>query len=499
VQRATDVLVLALLAAALFTLHTATNGQYGFHRDELATLDDARLLDWGYVAYPPLTPFVARVAVERFGFSLVGIRLPAALALAAAMLLAGLMARELGGGRWSLVFAAVATAIAPIGLLMGAMLHYVSFDYLWWVLTAYLVLRLLNSGDPRWWLAIGASVGTGMLTKYTMAFLVAGLVGGLVIAGPRHHLTGRWPWLGGLVALGILLPNLIWQAQHGFVSLEFLQSIHERDVRIGRTSGYLVEQLLVSANPLTVPVWVAGAWFYLFSAPGKPYRMLGWMFVIPFALLLVTQGRSYYLGPAYPMLLAAGGLMVDRASRSLAPVAGRLVRAGAWAALGIGAAIGAALMLPLAPVNSDLWKVSSAVHDNFAEQVGWPELIDTVTRIHRELPAEQRATTGILTANYGEAAAINLLSSRGELPEAISGVNSYWLRGYGAPPPTTVLLLGYRAAEAQRFFERCDIAGQVTNSYGVRNEETRDHPDIFVCQQPTRSWPELWSALRHFG
>src|SRR4030095_8783316 len=127
--------------------------------------------------YPPLTPLVARIATELVGFSLVGIRVPAAMALAIAMLLAGLMARELGGGRWSVVFGAVAPAIAPIGLLMGAMLHYVSFDYLWWVLTAYLVLRLLNSDDPRWWLAIGASIGIGMMTKYTMAFFVAGLVG----------------------------------------------------------------------------------------------------------------------------------------------------------------------------------------------------------------------------------------------------------------------------------------------------------------------------------
>src|SRR5262245_1685558 len=156
---ATDTGILILSALSVVALHTATNGQYGFHRDELATLDDARYLAWGYVAYPPLTPFLAWLALELFGPSLTGLRFFSALAQSLAMVLAGLMARELGGSRPGQLLSAVAVAIAPISLTQGALFQYVSFDYLWWVLLAYLVIRLLKSEDPRWWLGIGAVIG----------------------------------------------------------------------------------------------------------------------------------------------------------------------------------------------------------------------------------------------------------------------------------------------------------------------------------------------------
>jgi 4-amino-4-deoxy-L-arabinose transferase-like glycosyltransferase len=494
-----DLVILLLLGLARVLVHALTNGQYGFHRDELATLDDARHLAWGYVAYPPLTPAVARVALELFGPSLPGLRLFAALAQGAAMVLAGLMARELGGGRWAQVVASLAVAIAPISLLMGALFQYVAFDYLWWTVVAYCAIRLLRSEDPRWWLGIGAAIGVGMLTKYTMAFCGAGLVAGVLLTSGRRYLAGRWAWGGAALALLVVLPNLVWQAQHGFVSLELLGVIHARDVAIGRTHGYLVEQLFVSANPLTIPVWVAGLGFYLVARSGRRYRLVGWMYVVPFALFLVAQGRSYYLGPAYPMLLAAGAVAGEHRLGSLRPAWARLARGLTAAALAVGAALGGALMLPIAPVGSGLWSVTSAVHDNFAEQVGWPELVETVAGIYAALPAEQRARTAVLAGNYGEAGAVNLYGPAHGLPEAISGVNSYWARGYGEPPPETLIVLGFRRDAVERLFESCRPAGRVASPHGIRNEEARDHPDIFLCGGPRQPWPDIWSELRRFG
>jgi len=494
-----DLMILLLLALARVLLHTLTNGQYGFHRDELATLDDARYLAWGYVAYPPLTPAVARVALELFGPSLPGLRLFAALAQGATMVLAGLMARELGGGRWAQIVASLAVAIAPISLLMGALFQYVAFDYLWWTVVAYCAIRLLRSEDPRWWLEIGAAIGLGMLTKYTMAFCSIGLVAGVLLTSSRRYLASRWAWGGAALALLVVLPNLLWQAQHGFVSLEFLGAIHARDVAIGRTQGYLVEQLFVSANPFTIPLWIAGLAFFLVARSGRRYRLVGWMFVVPFALFLVAQGRSYYLGPAYPMLLAAGAVAGESWMGSLRPAWARLARGLTAAALVVGAALGGALMLPIAPVGSDLWNITSAVHDNFVEQVGWPELVETVAGIYAALPAEQRARTAILAGNYGEAGAVNLYGPAHDLPQGISGVNSYWPRGYGEPPPETLIVLGFRRDAVDRLFESCHHVGRVSNPYGIQNEEARDHPDIFLCGSPRQPWPDIWRELRRFG
>jgi 4-amino-4-deoxy-L-arabinose transferase-like glycosyltransferase len=494
-----DLRLLLLLALARLALHTLTNGQYGFHRDELAVLDDARHLAWGYVAYPPVTPFIGRVTLELFGPSLVGLRFFAALAQSAAMVLTGLIARELGGGRRAQVTAALAAAIAPMSLIMAALFQYISFDYLWWTLIAFFMIRLLQSNDPRWWLGIGAVVGLGMMTKYTLAFYIVGIVAGVALTPTRRHLKTPWLWAGVVLSLLIFLPNLLWQWQHDFISLQFLSDIHARDVQIGRTEGFISQQLFVSANPFTLPLWLAGLYYYFFAPAGARYRPLGWMYVVPFILLFITQGRFYYLAPAYPMLIAAGVVVWQRwlAARpaSLAPLGWGVM----WAALLTGAILGSALMLPIVPVNSALWDLTSQVHDNFAEQIGWPELVATVADIYNDLPAGEKPQAGILAGNYGEAGAINLYGPAEGLPEAISGINSYWLRGYGDPPPQILIVLGFSREEAERFFATCDLAGQVTNPYGVENEETRFHPDIFICRDLRQSWPEFWRDFHYFG
>jgi 4-amino-4-deoxy-L-arabinose transferase-like glycosyltransferase len=493
-----DTSILILLAVTRLALHLFTNSQYGFHRDELAVLDDARYLAWGYVNYPPLTPFIGRVALGLFGTSLVGIRFFSALALSIVMVLTGLMTRELGGTIRAQMVASLAAAIAPMSLIMGAMFQYTAFDYLWWVLIAYLMLRLLKSNDPRWWLGIGVVIGLGLLTKYTMAVYVVGIIAGVLLTSSRRYLKSPCFWGGVALSVLIILPNFIWQIQHHFIVLTFLSYIHARDVQIGRADGFFPMQLLVSANPFTLPLWVTGLYYYFCSSTGIPYRMLGWMYLIPLVLLTVMQGRFYYLAPAYPMLLAAGAVVGEHWLSSMTADNTRLGWRVTWVALVAGSALSGALMLPIAPINSALWKVTSQVHDNFVEQIGWSELVTTVANVYAALPNLDKSLSGVLTGNYGEAGAINLYGSEYGLPEAISGVNSYWLRGYGDPPPQVLIVVGFSHDEAERFFTTCSLAGHITNRYGVMNEESQ-HPDVFVCRKPRQPWSELWQDLQSFG
>ena len=494
-----DLGLLILLALARFLVHMLANGQYGFHRDELAMFDYARHLDWGFVDFPPLAPFIMRVGYELFGGSLPGVRLFGALAQSLAVLLAGLIARELGGSRWAQVTAAAAAAIAPWSLLIGSVLVYTTIDYLWWVLIAYLMIRLLKTDNPRWWLAIGAVIGLGMQTKYSIIFLVAGIVTGVILTRARRHLLSPWLWAGVLLAVLIFLPNLAWQAQHDFISLDFLSSIHARDIRIGRTDTFLKDQTYISANLVTLPLWILGLGFYFFAPTGKRYRTLGWMFLVPAALLYVTKGRGYYLAPAYPMLLAAGAAWLGGGITRLSAWKARFAQGFSWAALAASFLVFSSLVLPLAPVNSSWWKKVTEINSEFKEEIGWPDMVETVARIYAALPLEERAVTGIFTGNYGEAGAINLYGPAYGLPEAISGVNSYWLRGYGSPATQTVIVLGENSSYASRYFQSCNFAGSITNRYGVMNEETRDHSTILICRGVRGSWQEIWKSILHFG
>src|SRR5215469_3794961 len=304
---ASDIGILLLSALFVVALHTATNGEYGFHRDELATIDDARFLSWGYVVYPPVTPFIARVSLTLFGASMVGLRFFAALGVGIAMVLTGLMAREVGGSRRAQLVAAWAAIIAGPAISFGYLFQYVSFDYLWWVLAAWVTIRLLKSEDQRWWLALGSVAGLGMMTKYTMPFLLVGIAGGVILTRPRWLLS-KWLWCGAAIGFLIFLPNLIWQVRHDFITLDFLRFIHARDVGMGRADGFLPQQFWAMTSSVTVPIWIGALYFLFFEPEGKRYRMIGWMYLIPLAILFFAKGRPYYISPAYPMLFAFGAV-----------------------------------------------------------------------------------------------------------------------------------------------------------------------------------------------
>ena len=483
-----QLIMLCMAWLALLTLFSwLASLQYGFHRDELAVLDNGRHLDWGFVEYPPFTALVARFSLAVFGPSILGLHFFASLVVSLAMLFTGLMVVELGGSRQSQWIAALGVGIAPIVLFDALFFSYQTFDYLWWVLAAYLLIRLLKSANPRWWLAIGAVLGLGMMTKYTMGFFAAGIVAGVLFTPARRFLKSPWLWAGAGISLLIFLPDLVWQVQHQFISLQFLTYIHARDVGLGRTGAYLISQLYINANPATLLLWVSGLWYYWFHPEGKRFRLLGWLFIVSFLLFLVFQGRYYYVAPAYPMLIAAGARRINQ-------------RSGGWyTGLVVGGLAAMAIALPVAPINSGWWKMAISMSGEPREEVGWPELVKTVAGIRDALPAIERSQAGIFAGNYGEAAAIDLYGAQYGLPQAISVIDSYWLRGYGSHPPQTLIVLGASESQVSPLFESCRLAGHPSNPYGIENEEVKEHPDIFVCRNLRLSWPEFWKSFHFFG
>jgi hypothetical protein len=493
-----DLLLLVALATAKLVFHLFTNGQYGFHRDELATLDDARHLAWGYVAYPPLTPFLGRIELLLFGTSLTGFRFFAALAQSVAMVVTGLMARRFGGGRAAMVLAAVAAMLAPISLAASSLFQYVSFDFLWFVLLAYFVVRLIDSNDGRWWLAIGAAIGLGVLTKYATAFYVAGLAVGVFATPLRAQLRSKWLWIGAALSIAIAAPNLLWQIQHDWITLDFLQFIHARDVRIGRTDEYWIDQIQVPMNFFALPLSILGLRVLLVSARGRRYRTLGWMFVVPLVLFGLAKGRAYYTGPLYPMLLAAGAADLQRWAATLRP-AMRRVAWGTMTVLLLAGAIVVPIVLPLVPVNSKYWAFVNENNGDLREEIGWPELAKEVARIWNGLDPAERKQAGIFCGNYGEAGAINLYGPALGLPPVVSGINSYWLRGPGDPSIRTFIVVGSDREGLEKACGSVVVAGQITNAAGVKNEETERHRDIFVCRSFRQPLAKMWPQLRSFG
>ena len=484
-----------MFAAAVSLFHLLTNHNYGFHRDELQVLSDARHLDWGFVPYPPLTPFVERLGMAIFGISLTGLRLFSVIAEALAIVVTGRMARELGGGKLAQTTAALVVALSPLPLFEGTEFQYTTFDYLWWVLIAYFVIRLLKTENPRWWLAIGATVGVGLQTKYTICFLVAGILSGLLLTKNRQFLLSGWFWGGAALALVIFLPNLVWQVRHHFISLHFLQHIHARDVGEGRAQGFVSQQFLICTNLFSAPVWIAGLLAFLRD---RRYRMLAWMYLVPFALFFFSKGRFYYVAAAYPMLMAMGAVAGESWVASLSRMWRRTVEAVFFTGLAACGLYICALILPIAS-SGKLRDFALANNGDLREEIGWSELVKTVAGIRDSLPPEQQRSLGVLVGNYGEQGAVEILGQPVHLPVPISMTNSAWLRGYPVPPPSTLIVLGFSREDAEQAFTSCRLAGHNGNPFGIKNEESEYHPDIFVCGGPRLGWPEFWKEYQSFG
>ncbi|OLT19485.1 hypothetical protein BJF78_10625 [Pseudonocardia sp. CNS-139] len=484
---------LALAGAVVAGVLVAVSGRYGFHRDELYFLEAGRHLAFGYVDQPPLTPLLARAADMLFGGSLVGLRLAPAIAAGLVVVVAGLMARELGGGRDAQLLAAAATGVSSVLLVTGHMLSTTTFDLLAWAAVTWLLLRALRDGG-RWWLWAGLAAGIGLQNKTLVAVLLAAVGVGLLALGPRAVLRTPWPWAAVAIMLVIWAPNLVWQAVNGWPQLALSAAIAAGSSGTSEPWYVFLPFQLLLVSPLLVPVWAIGLWRLLREPALRPYRALGAAYPLLALLFTVTGGKPYYLAGLYPLLLAAGSEPVARWVRRTAP---RPRAALVGLALVLSAAVNAVLMLPLVPVAQLADTPVVDVNYDAGETVGWPELVATVAAVHAGLPAAERATAVILTGNYGEAGAVDHLGRGLGLPAAYSGHNAY--ADWGPPPAgaAPVITVGYELERLGRWFGECTEGARVDNGVNLQNDEQGAR--VHVCRELRRPWSETWPQLRHVG
>ena len=297
------------------------------------------------------------------------------------------------------------------------------------------------------------------------------------------------------MALLIFLPNFLWQVRHGFISVHFLRHIHVRDVGEGRANGFVKDQFIVCANLFAAPLWLAGLVSFFRNAR---YRMLGWMYAIPLVLFMVGKGRGYYLAAAYPMLLAMGAVVGEQWASSLKRGWRMAVEGVFFAGLAAWGVLAFAILVPLAR-SGPLKEFALKNNGDLREEIGWDELVKTIAGIRDSLPPEQQKSVGVLVGNYGEGGAVEILGPEYHLPMPISMTNSAWLHGYPTPEPTTLIVVGFSWESADRTFSDCRLVGHNGNSEGVKNEESTDHPDIFVCGPPRMPWPEFWKTHERYG
>lgn len=482
--------VVLVVAAAFVAVELAVSPRYGFHRDELYFLACARHLAWGYVDQPPFVPAVARVATDLFGTSPTSLRLLPAVFGGFVVVLSACLAREIGGARRAQLLAA--TAAATSGQVLAAMhlLSTAAFDVFFWAAVLLTTLRLLRTGDTRWWLAVGSISGVALLNKYNVLFLLVALGVGILATPQRRLLHSRWLVAGAAIALAIWTPNIIWNAQHRWAEVAMLRSLHRENSTLGASLAFIPSQIVI-AGPVLVWFWIAG-WRRL--ARHDIARPLAIAYAVLVVADVLAGAKAYYLSGYYVALFAGGGLWFEerlaaRRRTTIRPLA--LFVAGALAAL--------PLTLPVLPVDTLArrpWE--GKLNKDLSATVGWENAVRQVATVVDTLPPAERKDVVLLTGDYGMAGAIDLYGPRYGLPGAISGHNSYWWWGpHGAADTATTIAINMPTSILDSIFSTVVPAGRIETGHGVWTEEQGD--SIVICRSQITPWASAWNSIRDYG
>lgn len=493
------------VAGCSLLLYLYAGSQYGYFVDELYYLACSRHLAWGYVDQPSLIALIVYCVRILLGESLSALRLLPAIAGAGEVLLAAMLANELGGKRFAQLLAAIAVLSAPAIPGSHNLLTMNAFEPLFWLGCAWIVVRIANGADQRLWIWFGILAGFGLENKYSMLILGGGLVLGLLLTPERRWMASRWLWMGAAIAALILLPNVLWNIQHHFPFLELQANIRRsgRNVALGVMAFFKEETLAM--NPLSLPLWISGLWFYFGSRAGRKFRMLGWAWLFTAAVIVAISPRIYYLFPAYPLLFAAGGVIVERWTERPAL---RWLRVAYATVLAVtGAALlpfGMPVLSPEAYMKySKRLGIDQPAIENhkrgplpqiFADQFGWAEMAAEVGRIYNGLPADVRSKTAVFGQNYGQAGAIDLFGPRYGLPPAISGHQNYFLWGPGNFTGESVIVMDGNREKLDRQFASVAKVGRVYHPYSMPYQ----HFDVFYCRAPRQPLKNVWAGVKNW-
>jgi hypothetical protein len=476
------VLVVVVVQAAVLL---ALAPRYGPHRDELYFAAAGQRLAWGYPDQGWVTPALARLSTEVAGHELVALRIAPLLLMVTLTLVAAHAARVLGGTPAAATLTAACTACSAAVMANGHLLTTAAVDIVVWAGALVLVAQALVEDRPRLWVVAGVVAGIGLSNKLTVALLVGALLVAAFTSAPaRRHLATPWPWLGGLLAIVIWLPNLGWQQAHGWPQRTLADDIAgEFGGLHGRLA--LLGELVVVGSPLLLLVWLAGLVALLRRSEWGEVRVLPAAFLLALGVLIVTGGKGYYLTGAVVPLLAAGCVVVcERCEgRRVALAGGVLVTS---------AVVTWPTVVPVLPVEQYADSRWRRFDDDQAETIGWPAYASQVRDVLEDLSAADREHAVVLTRNYAQAGALEWY----DVPVAFYSGHNGWA-DWGPPPASAGPWIVVGGDEVVDDFVACELTGRVGDPWRVHNSEVG--AGIWLCRRPVEEVDELWEQVRRLS
>jgi Dolichyl-phosphate-mannose-protein mannosyltransferase len=470
------------IAAGVGLVLLLTSGRVDYFFDELYFLVAGNHLDWGYADQGPLVPLLARAMDTVFPGSPVGVRLPSTVLTSVGVVVAALIARELGGRRQSQVLTAGVSAMATVA--NGRILSTGAVDMFLWMVTAWLLVRWVRLRDDRLLLWLGVVTAIALQNKWLIVALWVVVAISVLALGPRQLLRRPMLWVGAVFVVLTMLPALVWQAHHGWPQLAMTQAVARESNYGGGRWAFLPLMLMWAGLGTGTGLFCYGLWRLLRSPELRPYRFLGWTFVGLVVLFLITNGRFYYLMGLVPLLLAAGAVELQRREPA------RWWRwVLAWPVY-VFSAIIALTALPVLPISWPTLATPLSI-----SSMGWPELTDTVADAYRALPPATQRTTAVVTDSYRNASALDRYGPVRGLPHPFSPHRGYWYFGAPTDDVDTVLFVGSNPTSLHRYFTEVRQVATATRP-GMKALEEAIASPVWLCSGRRAPWSQLWPQLR---
>lgn len=492
-----------IIALSLINLivHLVTTGffSYGIFRDELYYLACTNRLDLGYVDHPPFSIYFLSVWKWLFGDSMFSIRLIPAIISSLTLFMLGIFTKRLGGGRAAISIAMLSYMFTPIFLGMNTIFSMNTFDFLFWITSAYFLLRIVQENNPKLWLWLGVVIGIGILNKTSMLWLSSGVFLALIFTPLRKDLKTKYPYIAALIALIIFSPFIIWNITHDFAHLEFMRNAASRKYGGLTPISFILDQLLIM-NPLAIFIWLPGFYFFFFNEDGKKLKAVLFIWIATFLILFINgHSKGEYIAAAYQILFAGGAVMIEKWSfrmtwlkYSLAiPViiAGLMISPFARPTLSLEQFLKYQSALGLEPQSNEGQELNRGIPQFYADMHGWEELAKNVSKVYQSLSLEEQKRTLVYCSNYGKASAIEYFSKNYPLPTVICPHNSYW---YWWPKPTddysTLIIIGGRIEDHMYSLKEVEAVEVHQTKYAMPYE---NNLTIFIGRGFKRSSEEI--------
>ena len=493
------------VVAAKLALHLTTLAvtRFGIQRDEFLYLAMGRHLRFWRMDFPPLIAILANLSSALFDHSLAVVRVFPAIEGSLIVIVAAMIARELGGGRFAQSLAALCMLGNTLFLRASTLFQPVVLDQLWWTLALYALVRLVRDDRPRWWLALGLALGAGLLTKFSILFFAVALLAAILVAPTRRTLLTPWPWIAATLALSIGSPSIVGQVALGFPVVGQMRDLQGSQLTHVTWSLFLTSQPWM-VGPVPFLLASVGAASLILWKPWRTFAVVGWTCVSAFALLFLLHGKAYYIGPIYPTLFAAGSTMLERVQWSRWTLPLRVAAVAGTLAFGL-------LRVPIAaPILSPEETAAYAVRtgaarslttnqgvmdrlpQDFADMLGWDNQARALARVVATLSPAERQRAVIFAGNYGEAGAAEFYGPRYGLPPVVSAAGSYWFFGPGELPGDVLIAIGVDSTDIAKAYDDVRPAGAINSPWSVEEERT---VSLFVARKPKQSLQQLWPSL----